>query len=297
MTDHYMDQYKKETSQVHAPMDLIERTKAAVREEEERILRERTVQGKISETAVYVDEVKRAKGFAAHKWAYPLTAAAALLILVSVSMTMKGIKRSSSEMSGGCYEESADAGFVESETIESVTQENGFADLAAEAVEEEMAVESAADELPVEAAAGGVDDAGSVEEGAALSINETQRSMEEKKQAASVVKDMEQEIEDAEATKGDLKEKQEAAAESLNDSVAAADRVTIEKVTKKPAICDLPDIEEYVYEGKTFFIKKEENGWTAYVETESGAGYVLRADIEELEEFLKVGYGKLVDIR
>ena len=173
MTDQFLDQYKNETAQVHAPMDLIERTKAAVREEEERILRERTAQGKISEAAVYVDGVKRAKGFAAHKWAYPLTAAAALLILVSVSLTMKGIKRSSSE-------ESADAGFAESETMESVTTESGFADLVAEAVEEEMAVESVADEMPVEAAAGGVADAGFSEEGAASSITETQRSMEER---------------------------------------------------------------------------------------------------------------------
>ncbi len=53
MTDQYLDQYKKETAQIHAPMDLIERTKAAVREEEERILSERTAQGKISATAVY----------------------------------------------------------------------------------------------------------------------------------------------------------------------------------------------------------------------------------------------------
>ena len=33
-----MDQYKKETAQIHAPAALLEKTKAAVRAEEERIL-------------------------------------------------------------------------------------------------------------------------------------------------------------------------------------------------------------------------------------------------------------------
>ena len=42
--EQYREQYREETAQVHAPIDLIEKTKAAVRAEEERILRERTAQ-------------------------------------------------------------------------------------------------------------------------------------------------------------------------------------------------------------------------------------------------------------
>ena len=38
--DQYKEQYRKETEQIHAPAELIARTKAAMREEEARIRRE-----------------------------------------------------------------------------------------------------------------------------------------------------------------------------------------------------------------------------------------------------------------
>ena len=40
-----IDQYKNETSQIHAPADLILKTKQAVREEEMRLEREKAQQG------------------------------------------------------------------------------------------------------------------------------------------------------------------------------------------------------------------------------------------------------------
>ncbi len=45
--EQYREQYREETAQVHAPTELIERTKAAMRAEEERIMRERTAQSGI----------------------------------------------------------------------------------------------------------------------------------------------------------------------------------------------------------------------------------------------------------
>lgn len=69
-----MEQYKNETSQIHAPADLIRRTKEAVREEEQRILRETmqpepVVQPKRSYAKVY-------------RWALPVVAAAAVCLVV-----------------------------------------------------------------------------------------------------------------------------------------------------------------------------------------------------------------------
>lgn len=54
MMDQYKNQYKEETSQIHAPADLLERTRQAVSEEEKRLQAEnawmdKTVQdGKIN---------------------------------------------------------------------------------------------------------------------------------------------------------------------------------------------------------------------------------------------------------
>ena len=68
-----IDQYKKETSQIHAPEDLIRRTKEAVRGEEERIAREKAPQ----KTAAK----KKRYGGRAYRWALP--AAAAVLVIVA----------------------------------------------------------------------------------------------------------------------------------------------------------------------------------------------------------------------
>lgn len=276
MTEQYMDQYKKETAQVHAPTELIEKTKAAVRREEKRVLRER----------------------AAHKWAYPLTAAAALLILFSVSATMKGLKKSGSGMDGAAYEESAqaDAGAAEGAALESdagagtsaeLMDEGAFADFAAEAEEEteaaetEMAMESA-DETVAEMDTAGAENAESAEDDAISPVNDTHRPLAEMKKAQSTSRDTAQDTEDMEATKG-----------SLEDKMEKEEAIIIEEAAKKPAFCGLPDTETHVFHGKTFFVRKEEKGWAAYVEAEDGTGYVLRGETENLDAFLKAGYEKL----
>ena len=108
--DQYKEQYKKETEQIHAPADLIAKTKAAMRQEEVRIRRELAVQVAGTESKglsavpgpviIPADAKSYTKGFHVCKWAYPLTAAAALLILVSVSMMIRGLKSGDVSMSG-----------------------------------------------------------------------------------------------------------------------------------------------------------------------------------------------------
>ena len=88
------DQYKKETAQIHAPAALLEKTKAAVRAEEERIRKEQTARVPIPVSGLqvsYADYVAYQKKSSLRKWTYPLTAAAAVVILFSISMAMKGI--------------------------------------------------------------------------------------------------------------------------------------------------------------------------------------------------------------
>ena len=77
-----MDQYNKETSQIHAPADLIRRTKEAVREEEQLIAGEQMQQ----KTVV---QPKRSYG-KVYKWALPVAAAAVCLILFNVGVMRLG---------------------------------------------------------------------------------------------------------------------------------------------------------------------------------------------------------------
>ena len=109
MIDQYKEQYNRETEQIHAPAELIARTKAEMREEERRILQMSASQMAEAETkgiredsgmpSASAGDRKYVKRSGIQKWAYPLTAAAALFILVSVSMMMKGINSRDMSMS------------------------------------------------------------------------------------------------------------------------------------------------------------------------------------------------------
>ena len=288
--EQYREQYREETAQVHAPIDLIERTKAAVRVEEERIKRERTVQPGMRQPEMsgsrvtYADYAKYGKTSSLRKWTYPLTAAAALLILVSVSLTMRGLKSgdmapaADTSYSGAVYEESAefDAGFAEETADAAMPMES-----AAEAAEEEG--------TDMEAAAGAVETESAAAEAPAedrvASVNETQKAMSEAEDTSGA--------KESNAAREEAKQNQETAMEdSLADMAAGKDSVIMEKVEKKPAFCDLPDTKTYVYEEETFMVRKEKAGWVAYVETENGAGYLFRGEMEDVEEFLEAAYKK-----
>ena len=288
--EQYREQYREETAQVHAPTDLIERTKAAVRAEEERIMGERTAQTRIRQPEMteprvtYADYAKYGKTSSLRKWTYPLTAAAALLILVSVSLTMRGLKSgdmapaADTSYSGAVYEESAefDAGFAEETADAAMPMES-----AAEAAEEEGTdMEPAAGAVETESAA-----AEAPAEDRVASVNETQKAMSEAEDTSGA--------KESNAAREEAKQNQETAMEdSLADMAAGKDSVIMEKVEKKPAFCDLPDTKTYVYEEETFMVRKEKAGWVAYVETENGAGYLFRGEMEDVEEFLEAAYKK-----
>lgn len=282
--EQYREQYREETAQVHAPTDLIERTKAAVRVEEERLMRERMAQSgmhqpKMTEPGVtYVDYAKYGRKFSLRKWTYPLTAAAALLILLSVSLTMRGLKSgnmaapaadtaySGSAESGAAYEESAelDLGFAESVAETTVEMAEEEADMAP-AAEAPAAEAPAADRAP--------------------SVNELQKAMSA---TADMAEGVESETEESDAAKEEEKQNQETNREDgLAHMAAGKNGITMEQVEKKPAFCNLPDMKTYVYEEETFFVRKEKAGWVAYVETDNGAGYMFRGEMEDVEEFLE----------
>lgn len=309
--DQYKDQYNRETEQIHAPADLVARTKAAMQEEEARIGREFTVQAAGPEmkgrsqtsgpAAVPAGDRSYAKGFNVRKWAYPLTAAAALLVLVSVSMMMRGLKSGDTSMSGAPAEDMA----METEGAEMSgggALDGGMAAGAAETVEEASAVEMASAETDMAAAPAYADEIEDMPEPAAAesAVSDT----------AGVLGDLNDAIaEDSESSetqwggpqrKLENAEKSRDRAETPTDNglrrgAAAEENITIEKVTKKPDFCGHAATETLVFEGETFQIAEEEDGWAAYVETRDGSRYVIRGEAEDLETFLEMGYRKLTE--
>lgn len=177
--------YKEETARIHAPQSLIERTKAAVREEERRLLGE-AVSGEASARAgrgleasmqagkgrevesVPALEVSARAGkrcgwrFVPRRWSYALTAAAALLILTSVSFTLRGLQSGKIGSAGG-MSGAADADFAAQETApaEGVAA-GGLDSVAADESADAGGVESAPAEevLSADGAAAGAGDPG-----------------------------------------------------------------------------------------------------------------------------------------
>lgn len=292
MMDQYKERYKQETEQIHAPVELIVRTKAAMREEEARIRRDLAVQtagsetGRIQavsgQTAHSAGGTKYAGHFNVRKWAYPLSAAAAFLILVSVSLMMRGMKSGdmamsvepsagmgmeSAEMSGG---EDLDGGIM---TAGAVTDFEGTAEAAPM---DEMIV--AEEDTVVE---NEISDMAEVSEG-------TEEAVVEKEESEEAYRDEGQ-------RKFSDTEKNMAQDAACAESGAQTGDITIEKVGNRPDFCGHPDTKTHVFEGQTFQVAEEENGWAAYAETGGGSKYVIRGEAEDLETFLEMGYQMLLE--
>lgn len=296
MMDQYKEQYKKETEQIHAPADLIARTKAAVRGEEARIQREQAERPAAQEASAAPQ--KSSRGTAARRWAYPLSAAAAIIVLASVSLMMRGLGKSASE--SPAYEMAAagaDSGGEES-AVESAFDEAAAEEFAAEkegtAADRETGTAGVAELTDDKETAGAVAEAEDMVtemETASADAAEAAEPAEETKRAAASdgLSAGEGEIENV------MSQKQEAK-EMLADTAAPTPEITVEKVWKKPAFVNRKDIESRTYEGMVFQIVEEKDGWAAFVESENGGGYVIRGEAESVETFLEEGYRRLEEM-
>lgn len=266
MTDQYKEQYKKETEQIHAPADLIAKTKAAVREEEARIQRKRAVK-------------------TARRWAYPMTVVAAIVILTSVSLMMRGLEKSGSDRAA--YESAADSGAAESATEETFD----------EALPEDALV---AEEAPAEVAEGSTFDG----EAAFAESEEFAEDDREAASAAPATGGMEEFSGETkrDAASGELSPEtgdiEDAMSQKREEKLAnsAAEGITIRKVRNKPAFVNRADTELQTYEDMVFQVMEDGDGWVAYVESDNGGGYVIRGEAETMEAFLEAGYQRVLEI-
>lgn len=270
--DQYKEQYNNETEQIYAPAELIARTKAAMREEEMRIRQ------------------KSAKGINVRKWAYPLTAAAALLILMSVSMMMKGLKLGDMSMSGAPANDMAmesattdmfDGGDLDGGMAAGAAMDSeGAVEIAEEAFTDEMAEAEAA---PAETPA---------------AVAEAEDMFAPAAEAPSDKSESKEAARDESQRKLDNAEESRTAAPADNGAQsggAAVEDITIEKVVNEPDFCRRPDTKAHTFEGEVFQVTEEGDGWAAYVETKDGNKYVIRGEAEDLETFLEMGYRKLAE--
>lgn len=305
MMDQYKEQYKKETEQIHAPAELIARTKAAMREEEARIRRELALQGAGRESRglaavagpamVPAGGRNYGKGFNVRKWAYPLTAAAALFILVSVSVMMRGLKSGDMAMDMGASETSggadSDGGMM---AAGAAMDFEGTAETAEDASADEMILaeaEMAAPTAEVEESAAAVENAAFDTAGFSESAEEAVVEKAESEEAQK--NEGQRKFSDTEKNMAEDTVPAESGAQS--GGAAATENITIEKVVKKPDFYGRPNTREHVFEGQTFQVAEEGSGWVAYAETGDGGKYVIRGEAEDLETFLEMGYQKLLE--
>lgn len=291
--DQYKEQYRKETEQIHAPAELIARTKAAMREEEARIRREFALQGAGTESRgisavagpamVLAGGRNYGKGFNVRKWAYPLTAAAALFILVSVSLMMRGLKSGDMAMDMGASETSGGA------DLDGGMMAAGAAmDFEGTA---EMAAAPAAEMEDMSESASAVENAAS--ETAEFSESEQETAVEKAELEEARKNEGQRKFSDTEKNMAEDTVPAESGAQS--GGVAETESITIERVVKKPDFCGRPDTGKHVFEGQTFQVAEEGSGWMAYAETGDGGKYVIRGEAEDLETFLEMGYQKLLE--
>lgn len=113
-----MERYQKETSQIHAPAYLIERTKLAMQEEETRIQREDAAQNNIVQKKR--ERTQKKVSAYARKWIFPIAAAVVFFVFVNVSAI---VLRSRMGLSDSAQTDSAMAGetMAEGETGDTCT--------------------------------------------------------------------------------------------------------------------------------------------------------------------------------
>ena len=285
MKDQYnMDQYIKETSQIHAPMDLIRRTKEAVREEEQRIQREKT--GQVGQN-VMAYAPKTVSATANHiyrkvyKWVLPAAAAVLGVVLLNIfAMRLGG--RGDKSFSGAAMD-----------TAEGEQMSNG---MTMHLAESEMA--DMMDDVVAESA-----DAGNVgEDWAAGAVGESEVAEEEKVAETAASDSYEDNEYDSQnyVQKSEVTEDyiDEAAADEPEPGGSEGTSLSISETEEIPDFVDDKNTQCITSHGLRFYVVREWGSeWSAYVHVNE-AGYVITGDNEEItdrESFVEKAYELLAE--
>lgn len=307
--DPYKNQYKEETSQIHAPTALLERTRLAVAEEESRLQAENV-------------RKKQNRNYGRrYRWAFSVAAAAVLLLTVHGFVMLRGVGAEKISIDWGADRTTAGNG-------EEDGSMNGSAKGAAGGMEREEGsnVAAAGGEAMAEAAgesggaaygAGAVDSAilqsapaktedstsasGDLAEG--ISGGRTSGTAESSSLSRDAVEsmgdtDMDDRYDDAAGSGSENEMKELEKKYSEEDS---ASQISVTEVDRKPDFCNRPSTKRIVSQGITFYVtestaadgdgtadaaRAEKDGWIAYAEY-NGAKYVVTGGAVDQEDFLE----------
>ena len=273
-----MKEYNRETSQIHAPADLIRRTKEAVREEEQRLERQQLQQSAAAQPQHSYGKV--------YRWALPVAAAAVCLILLNASGIMFGRSMSKSQLklaadtaSGAAPASDSDMG-MQSETTD-------WAESAAAADEPMDEVNSNFDMAEAETAT----DAAPAESYAKVqSADAGAAEGYEKGHSADAAP-----TEDAARSDAAYENGME---DSYIESIYGSN-LWIEEVEEVPSAYFYAntDTESIIIDGVVLYVAQDlDDTWIAYVEID-GQKYVVRGELTEEdmspEEFARAAYEEL----
>lgn len=301
--DKYKDQYTKETSQIHAPADLIQRTKQAVSEEEKKLKMENDSATEIQKQKRQISRQKLSR------WTV-LAAAAAVLVLVlnmSVMLWNRGARlpqmdSGSGMEAGGSY--AGDPGMNGSSELsaeESTGKASDGAELAGsteitEGAEESDGAESAMpetgdfaaqqkkpairDEINADKSASSSSDRGGGDE-----LAESDRAQQYDSTSGAPVIDTENSVE-----------------QKYEKRESAPVQITIKEVKATPDFCNDSDTKRIVCHGIAFYIAEdmdeddtadmsaaESTTWKAYAEY-NGGRYIITGQASDQNEFSERAY-------
>lgn len=273
-----VDRYKKETSQIHAPADLIQKTRLAMQQEEQRLRESAEGTGR-SDTAVreqigITDRGKKSfhSMHRIYKWTLPLTAAAAIVILLSVSAVMRGtrFRSSGSDMM-------ADSGYGKDMELQF-----GETNMAEEAMEENEEPMAGSPVKPIRQDV--MEDYDMAEDAESTEPEEdilTDEAADTQSEASESIMDRDETPEtNGAAVKGE-----------------AAEEIEITEVKEEPDFYNSEDTESYLYKNLIFWVSQEENGeWFAYVSVR-GDKYVIVSTIIDQDEFIEKAYELVEETR
>ena len=298
-----MDQYKQETSQIHAPADLIRRTKEAVRVEELRLRQEQaqsaTTAGSGSISAGIQDSRRRAqdrgreqqqadRSFRIHsgriyRWALPVAAAAMVLLLINIASIMVGNRfgKSSSNapmetaMDDSAAYDTAEAAAEEPEEFEpadTVTagQENGAGAMPDQSMELSESKQT---------------DADLYDNGADMSAN-----------SYAFAEEAAEACEDDSIQEGTIEEAANGGAEAAAGDMGLTD-LSVIKVTEIPAFVDNEDTKCVMVHGIRVYVAKEANDqWSAYARVNQ-VNYLITGgeDVTDADDYAVKAYERITE--
>ncbi|MBD5485087.1 MAG: hypothetical protein HDR18_06125 [Lachnospiraceae bacterium] len=294
-----MNQYKQETSQIHAPADLIRRTKQAMQEEELRLQREKTqaafaawspdklmqesegINADLPKNRAQTDRQSVISSGKIYRWALPVAAAAMVLLLINVTSGMVG-KRFNKSASGAAPASDDTTAYDMAEAAAEETFDDADMTVAEQKYSEGIMADQSADRYENSNAGAAYDS------GADMAAAEDNYEPEEAAEAAEYEDDsIRKEIDDGAGMNN---------MDGISEDVYAAD-LTVTEVAEAPVFVDDEDTECIMVHGIRVYVIRESNGqWSAYARVNQ-VNYVVTGgeNITDAENYAVKAYEWLTE--